>query len=195
MKIVRKYGDTELLEAIKDSRERDNAVRFIYTEYFDTISSLITYNKGSMQDAEDIFQEVVVNFIDIVQKDKFRGESTIKTFLVSLARYTWLNQLKKNDRSANRDVVFEKGREHEEADISEHLADMESKKALMTTIDKLGETCRKILILFYYEGLSMREMLSHLSYENEQVVRNKKHKCLQQLTKLIKSNPLIRKLN
>lgn len=195
MKIVRKYGDNELLEAIINAKERNNAVRFIYSEYFDTISSLITYNKGSMQDAEDIFQEVVVNFIDIVQKGKFRGESSIKTFLVSLARYTWLNQLKKNNRSANRDVVFEKGREHEEADVSEYLSDMESKKELMTTIEKLGETCRKILILFYYEGLSMREMLSHFSYENEQVVRNKKHKCLQQLTQLIKSNPLIRKLN
>jgi len=193
MKIVRKYGDNELLEAIKNSKETDNAVRFIYSEYFDTISSLITYNKGSRQDAEDIFQEVVVNFIDIVKKDKFRGESSIKTFIVTLARYTWLNQLKKNDRSASRDVAFEKGRDHEEADVSEHLVDMESKKELLTTIEKLGETCRKILILFYYEELSMKEMLPHLPYENEQVVRNKKHKCLQQLTHLIKSNPLIRK--
>lgn len=34
-----------------------------------------------------MFQEVVVAFIDLVKKDKFRGESTVKTFLVSLNRY------------------------------------------------------------------------------------------------------------
>ncbi len=36
----------------------------------------------------------------------------------------------------------------------------------------------------------MKEIVSHLHYENEQVVRNKKYKCLQQLTDKIKQNPL-----
>jgi hypothetical protein len=46
-------------------------------------------------------------------------------------------------------------------------------------------------MLFYYENLSMKEIVDYLPYENEQVVRNKKYKCLQQLTGLIKNNPLI----
>jgi hypothetical protein len=37
----------------------------------------------------------------------------------------------------------------------------------------------------------MKEILYHLPYENEQVVRNKKYKCLQHLTGLIKDNPAV----
>jgi len=48
-----------------------------------------------------------------------------------------------------------------------------------------------LLMLFYYEGLSIKEMLNYLPYENEQVVRNKKYKCLQQLTEIMKNHPLI----
>ena len=57
----------------------------------------------------------------------------------------------------------------------------------------MGESCRKILSLFYYENLSMKEIVSQMHYENEQVVRNKKYKCLQQLTDKIKQNPLAAK--
>jgi hypothetical protein len=39
----------------------------------------------------------------------------------------------------------------------------------------------------------MKEMVSHLHYENEQVVRNKKYKCLQQLTGILKENPVAAK--
>lgn len=191
MKIVRNYSDAELLTAIRDKLEMNNAIWFIYQSHFDSISSLITYNSGSQQDAEDIFQEVVVTFIDIVKKDKFRGESSIKTFLVSMARNLWLNELKKRGRSQSRDVVFEKGRDEPEADISQHIADRETKKQLMELLEQLGEGCKKILVMFYYEDLSIKEMLEHLPYENEQVVRNKKYKCLQQLTELIKDNPSI----
>ena len=65
---------------------------------------------------------------------------------------------------------------------------------LSSLLNKLGESCRKILELFYYENLSMKEIVSHLHYENEQVVRNKKYKCLQQLTDMIRKNPQAAKL-
>ena len=39
----------------------------------------------------------------------------------------------------------------------------------------------------------MKEIVSQMHYENEQVVRNKKYKCLQQLTDKMKQNPLAAK--
>ena len=193
MKVDKMYSDADLLAAIRNKDTLDEAIRYMYHHYADTISSLIINNSGNRQDAQDIFQETVVTFIDVVRKNKFRGESSIKTFLVSLARNIWLNQLRKRDRSSVRDVVFEKSRDTTESDVSEHIADLESKRILMATIEKLGEKCRKILVMFYFQELSTKEMLQHLPYENEQVVRNKKHKCLQELSGLIRSNPLITK--
>jgi len=191
MKVVRKYDDVELIAAINDKKSLDQAILYIYQNYSETVSSFITNNGGSEQDADDTFQETVVAFIDIVQKGKYRAEASIKTFLVSIARNIWYNQIKKKERSGHREKVYEVSRGTDEMDVSHYISDREVKKEFRELLDKLGESCRKILTLFYYENLPMKDIVQHLHYENEQVVRNKKYKCLQQLTEMIKSNPLI----
>ena len=118
-------------------------------------------------------------------------EASIKTFLVSIARNIWRNELKRKQRSDYREKLFESGREQSEEDISELISEWEKKKQLRDLVYELGEPCRKLLMLFYYESLSMKEILNYLPYENEQVVRNKKYKCLQQLTDMMKNHPSI----
>ena len=95
MEISRVLHDTELLSNIRKGIELNDMIRFIYKDHFQSLSWYVMNNSGSREDAEDIFQEVVVNFIDLVQKDKFRGDSSVKTFLFSLNRFTWLNEIAK----------------------------------------------------------------------------------------------------
>jgi DNA-directed RNA polymerase specialized sigma subunit len=64
----------------------------------------------------------------------------------------------------------------------------QTKDDLMVVIDKLGENCKKILLLYYFENKNMKEILETLPYENEQVVRNKKSKCLKKLETIIAAN-------
>jgi RNA polymerase sigma factor (sigma-70 family) len=189
MEVIKKLEDVELLEAIRQGRNLDTAIRSIYREHFENLTWIVKNNNGNQQDAEDIFQEVLVNFIELVQKDKFRGESTVKTFLFSMTRHTWLNELKKRGRSDARELKYEKMKDTEEMDVSHLIAEREVKKQVMDIVNQLGDTCKKILVMFYYENLSMKEILANLEYENEQVVRNKKYKCLRQLEQMITSNP------
>lgn len=191
MKVEGKYSDQELIAAISGKKDPNEAILFLYQQYSRTTSSFMLNYGASEQDAEDVFQETVIAFIDIVQKGKFRMESSIKTFLVSIARNIWRNELKKKQRSDYREKLFESGREQSEEDISELISEWEKKKQLRDLVYQLGEPCRKLLMLFYYEDLSMKEILAYLPYENEQVVRNKKYKCLQQLTEIMKQNPLV----
>ena len=193
MRIVKKYEDAELIAAIKDKKKLDDAILFIYQQYSETISSFITNNGGSQQDADDVFQETVMAFIDTVQKGNYRMEAGIKTFLLAISKNLWYKEIKKKDRSDYREKVFEISRGSEEIDVSHDISDREMKKELRELLDKLGESCKKILMLFYFENLSMREIVDHLHYENEQVVRNKKYKCLKELTELVKANPQVAK--
>jgi RNA polymerase sigma factor (sigma-70 family) len=138
-----------------------------------------------------VFQEVVINFIDLVQKNKFRGESSVKTFLFSLNRHIWLNELKKRGRALKREEKYQSGQEAEEKDVAGLITDREERKQIMLLVDQLGETCKKILLSFYFDNLSMKEILDTMHYENEQVVRNKKYKCLKQLEQLIAAHPSV----
>ena len=191
MKVAERYTDAELIAAIGDANNLNKAILFLYQQYSETTSSFIIGYGGSRQDAEDVFQDTVVAFIDIVKNGKYRKEASIGTFLVSVARNIWLNEIKKRERSGYRERQFEAGRDQKEADVSHLIGDLEKRQQLRELVNQLGESCRKVLLLFYYENLSMKEITDHLPYENEQVVRNKKYKCLQQLTGLIKDHPYI----
>jgi len=95
MKAEVKYTDAELIEAISDGTDLNRAIQFIYRQHAEAISSFIRHYGGSEQDADDIFQEAVVAFIDVVRNGKFRMESNVRTFLASIAKNRWFNELKK----------------------------------------------------------------------------------------------------
>jgi len=188
-----RFSDSELVEAISEKHLLEQAILQLYEEHAEITRSFIMGKGGTEQDADDIFQETVVSFIDSVQKGKFRQESGIRTFLVSISKHLWYNEIRRKQRAGNREKLFEADREPEEDGVSEAIQDRELKNQLNRLLQELGESCKKILELFYYENLSMKEIVSHLHYENEQVVRNKKYKCLQQLTEKMKQNPLATK--
>lgn len=192
MEVIRNFPDSELVDNLRNSQRMDDSIKAIYRNYFDSLSWYVMNNSGNKQDAEDIFQEVVVNFIDIVQKDKFRGDSSVKTFLFSLNRHTWLNELKKRGRALVREEKYEKAQDQTALDTGDLIANREEKEELVKLVGELGDTCQKILLLFYYENMSMKEILDVTDYENEQVVRNKKYKCLKQLEKMINEKPALK---
>lgn len=191
MKAPEKYTDKELIAALGDPNGLNKAILFLYREYSVATCAYLIGHGASEQDAEDVFQETVLSFIEVVKKGKYRQEASIRTFLVSVARNIWLNDIKKKERAGIREKNFELGRDPHESDISHDIGDRERKRQLRQLLSKLGEPCKKLLTLYYYENLSMKELVEHLPYENEQVVRNKKYKCLQQLTGMIKENPAI----
>jgi DNA-directed RNA polymerase specialized sigma24 family protein len=100
--------------------------------------------------------------------------------------------LKRRGRALAREEKYEKGQERTEPDTGQLMAEREGKAEVMRLVGELGETCQKILLLFYYENLSMKEILDVTEYENEQVVRNKKYKCLKQLEQMINEKPILK---
>jgi RNA polymerase sigma factor (sigma-70 family) len=187
-----RFSDTELLEAINEKDLLEQAILQLYQDHLEAAKAFIMSKGGTKQDADDIFQETIVSFIDCVQKKKFRQESGIRTFLISISKNLWYNEIRKRERAGRREIIFEMDRDQPETAVIETIQYREMKKELNQLLQDLGESCRKILELFYYENLSMKEIVAHLHYENEQVVRNKKYKCLNQLTEKMKNNPLIK---
>ena len=192
MEIV-SYSDAEVVLRIKNGKDLDGVIKHLYRSHFLTAVTYIKQNSGNQEDAEDIFQDTVISFIQLVQKDKFRGDCSIGTFMYTLVRNAWLNELKKKKRARVREEKYEIEKVTTEADASEFIVNREIKKQIVELIESLGENCKKILLAFYYDNLSIQEILINLPYENEQVVRNKKYKCLQKLQETLALKPQISK--
>ena len=180
--------DAGIIANLLGDRDVDATIRFLYREHFGLLSRYVMNNSGSGDDAQDIFQEVIIAFINLVKAGKFRGEASIKTFLFSLNRNIWLNELKKRSRAQVREMNYEMSVDKDHTAVNEVIENRQAAQELMKAVGALGETCQKILLLFYFENRSMKEILDSLHYENEQVVRNKKYKCLKKLEALVTSD-------
>jgi len=182
--------DRELLELMRESKaERDKALGAIYRSNKEKICSYILGNNGSIDEAKDVFQEAMIAFYENVRDGKFKGESTISTYLYSIAKFKWLNQIKKNQvRTAHYD-------KYEREEFSKgplaKIIEGEKKKGVLELLAQLGETCKQLLIENLYHNASMKEIAESGNFSSEQVVRNKKYKCLQKLKELIIAKPAL----
>jgi RNA polymerase sigma factor (sigma-70 family) len=169
-------------------------VRRLYENYFENVVAQVCVNGGNREDGADIFQDAVLVLINKVKTGQFRGESSIKTFLSAIARNLWLHELRTRSRRNNREVIYMNGEETSEEPL-QRVFDKTGTNALKKIMEQVGETCKKILTGFYYENKSMKEMLTQFEYENEQVLRNRKSKCMKKLKELLSNdNDLLTKL-
>ncbi len=129
----------------------------------------------------------MIAFYENVRDGKFKGESAIGTYLYSIVKFKWLNQIKKDRIRENH---------HEKATteaIQESplttLIDGETKQGVLQVLDELGAACKQLLIENLYHNASMKEIAAKGTYSSEQIVRNKKYKCLQRLKELVRMKP------
>ena len=193
MHVERSYSDAGLLNALKKPVELNAAIRFIYREYYEMLENYVFNNNGSRDDAADVIQETIVAFVEIVQQGKFRGDSSIKSFLFAITRNVWLTELRKKGSADNRNKNFEKEKDILDEGAANHLIKREYFLVIQQLFERLGDKCRQLLMMVYYENLSMSEIVDQIAgYQNEQVLRNKKYKCMKQLEQMMQDNETLR---
>lgn len=181
--------DTDLIIGIKTGHSIERAMRFIYQSHYRMMENYVMNHGGDEDDAADLVQEVLVVFIEMVQKERFRGESSVKSFLYTITKNLWISELRKRETEVKHKEDFEMGQDTFEEDISQFMTYKEAQKSILVLFDSLGVGCKQVLTLFYYENLSAKEIVERTGYENEQNVRNRKYKCLKELTDLVQSSP------
>ena len=173
------------------SNDLNAIIHQLYKQYSGVVIAYIITNQGSQQDGEDVFQEALIAFINLVKSGKFRGEASLQTTFVSISRNIWLNEQKKRKSLDTRGKLFENARQ-QEADPASQLLQREVSEQFLELMARLGESCKSLLTMVYYENLSYKEILERTHFESEQVIRNKKYKCMKELTDLIKDNPTLK---
>lgn len=189
MKKLQEYSTEEIISAIRSKSKINEAIQYLYSRHYRYLERYVLQNNGNEDDAADIIQECFLVFIKMIEENKFRQEASVKSYLYSITRNLWITELRKRKSMAMRGEIFTMEKEETEADISTSLIRHESHSLIMETFSELGDKCKSILYRFYYEELSMKEIMTLENFSNEQVLRNKKHKCLKGLIEKIQSDP------
>jgi RNA polymerase sigma factor (sigma-70 family) len=68
----------------------------------------------------------------------------------------------------------------------EALMEDERTGALASAMERLGDPCRAILLLYYYEEMSMEEIARRMGFANADTAKSKKYQCKKALERLVK---------
>ncbi len=143
----------------------------------------------TMDDALDIFQmSVIILYDNVITGKLLQLTSSIQTYLKGIARNKALELLRnrKNTIAASAlppmaQYVYE---ENEKVLLEEQLS------AAQKALEKLGDPCKSLLQLYFYQDLSMEDITTLLGYKNADSTKNQKYKCLKRLQNLYSENIL-----
>ena len=118
--------------------------------------------------------------------------NNIQAYFYSICRNLWLKALKKNQRTTA--LTDEYDTLGEEAIQVTTLLSDEKSTLLDRLLKGLGESCKNILVYYYYERLKMKEIMTLMNFSSEQVAKNKKSSCMKKLKETIAANPNLKEL-
>ena len=172
-------NDQKIVQLLKTVK-RDKAFVKLY-KGFPAVKKLILSKGGSSQEAEDTFQEALIIFYRKAMQPSFELTSSCSTYLYSVARFLWKDASKKKGIVTTNEAVEHVKFENE----LEEIAQKEKKFLIIEEVlNLIGEKCLKILQLFYYKGLSMKEIARQVDLKSEKVTKNQKYKCLERARKM-----------
>ena len=171
-----KISDDEVLRRIREGDE--SALDYLYKKNYKMMTKLVMNNNGNEEEAKDIFQEGLIVFWQKAVSGNLILSSKISTFLYSICQNLWRKELERKSKLS-----------HEEKDSAVYEDDdrHERIKVINECINRLGETCKKILTYYYFDNLSMLDIAEKLGFANADTAKTKKYKCKKELDELVRS--------
>ncbi|PLK42433.1 RNA polymerase sigma factor [Emticicia sp. TH156] len=184
-----KFTDQEIIEGLlsREARIGNLIAEQLYKQNNKAITHMVLKNNGVIEDAEDIFQEVLILFINHVWNGSFtlRNDVRISTYLYSIAFKLWLKKLRKSGKAAIREAEFAAHFLLPETSPEGGLIELEELEKAYNVFAKLGELCQAILKSYYLDRKSIEEIANLFNLGNVNAVKVRKFRCIKNLNKLM----------
>ena len=149
-----------LLERIIKRDER--ALLRVYKKYHPSIFNYVKLQINNYQLAEELTQDIFLDFIEALRD--FRFQSSLKTFLFSIARHKIVDQIRKKKIKS---ILFSRLPSYiveslKVVFIDEDIDKKELREKILKIIETLPNDYRVILRLKYIEGIKVGEIADRL---------------------------------
>ncbi|HEX7015002.1 MAG TPA: sigma-70 family RNA polymerase sigma factor [Cyclobacteriaceae bacterium] len=169
-------NEKELFERIRSGDEK--ALEFLYKKYYRMMTKMVITNSGTEEEARDIYQDALIVFWQKATSGNLVMTSKISTYIYSICQNLWRKELDRKKRLSN---------ETNDTPVSIDTDSAEREKIIARCINQLGETCKKVLMYYYFEEMSMQDIAEKLGFANTDTAKTKKYKCKKKLDELVKA--------
>ena len=174
--------DARVLDLLR--RGDEEALVTLYRSCRRQVVSMVLGNSGTPDDADDVLQEAIVVLWERVRAGRFEYAARLETFVYATAKNLWLRRLARARRER---PPREDEEPMQDPDLSalERMIDDESTRIIGQALESLGEPCRTLLLLFYWDELPMEEIAARLGFANAATAKSKKYQCKKALEQLV----------
>ncbi|MEM9887836.1 MAG: sigma-70 family RNA polymerase sigma factor [Bacteroidota bacterium] len=163
----------------------------LYQKCFPSVEQYIKRNNGSLSQAKDVFQEVLLELYErACIRQEFTLTTTICSFLGYVSKMKWLKILsKKKPVELLRQEVEETYKDDTlsiEAQIIRQESQAEEQKKLTQSFAQLSERCKELLEL-KARGLSTEEIIEQMNFSNRNVLDASTSRCFKKWRELYQS--------
>ncbi|WP_353780059.1 sigma-70 family RNA polymerase sigma factor [Winogradskyella sp. 3972H.M.0a.05] len=178
--------DEQLIKGLKNGDSK--ALEIIYTRYRKDFISFASRYSISEDSIVDIYQNAIIALRDNAIKGKIENlKSELKTYLFSIGKYMIFEHSRKQQKvHLVEDVSYFDIKDINLSDLTLETSELtEEQKLLHNVFKNMGGKCKEILTLFYYRGLDLEEIMIKLNYNNKDVVKSQKSRCLKSLRSMM----------
>jgi len=150
---LNQINDKEVIEKVLNGNHELFGV--IIKKYEKSVASTIKGMLGDCPEAEEVGQDTFIRCFQSL--NKFRGDSSLKTYLIRIALNLSLNEIKKRKRMMNRTSRLEDF--NQVADKVEDIAHERNdlRDLIHKSLERLEPKQRSVLVLRIIEGYSTKE--------------------------------------
>ena len=141
-------------------------------------------NSGTTEGTHDVLQESLVILWERIRMGKFGSKAQLSTFIYATAKNLWSQRLRHRRRLSSAEINPE-NHEDESPSVLDSLIAKERAEMVRDALGTIGEQCRKLLLLFYWEEQSMEEIARRLGFANADTVKAKKYQCKKTLERAL----------
>lgn len=175
--------DKKLVELIKNGRH-SRALSKLYKIY-PAVVKHVKQSGGSLSDAEDVFQDAMVIFIEKAMKKDFELTASITTYVFGICKNLVFEKRREHQKDRLRNSSL--GNEEDYKSIEDFLEEERRFQALDKVLIETGKKCLELLKMFYYDKLSMKTIAQRLGFKGETSAKTQKYKCIEKARNLTES--------
>ncbi|MGE0560797.1 MAG: RNA polymerase sigma factor [Flavobacteriales bacterium] len=169
--VLIKLRDTDLISGLLN--KQISAINYFVNNYQQFVYVLCVNILNDKEAAEEITQDVLIKCIERISQ--FKGTSKLKTWVYTIARNETFNyiRIKRLETSGITESIANK---HQIDDITSSLDQEDLNFVIHSNFNKLPFDQKEILILFYMEEMSLKE-IAEATTLSESNVRVKLHRA------------------
>ncbi len=152
----------------------------LYKKAFPAVGRHVARMGGSLEEAQDIFQDTLVIYYEKVTSEHADIVVNEKAYLLGIAKKLWLQHYKAGSKNQPLDDMDLRVAADERPDTGK----------LLHYLETAGKKCMELLKAYYYDGATVSDVAIQFGYGGIHSATVAKYKCLEKVRETVKKNSL-----